>query len=300
MTTPALGYIPPMTKGITDDPDYIIPLLEMLEEEEVESIWTVEHVVMADQYEPLYPYSADGRAPTAPDTLMPDPLEWLAFAAARTEKIRLGTAVVIASQHSAAILAKRVATLDALSRGRVRLGVGIGWQREEYEAIGVPYRDRGRRLDETIEAMRVLWREDFATYQGKHVTFEKVHMDAKPANGENVPILIGGSSEFAARRAGRLGDGWYPYVISPEAFAEGVETIERTATGAGRDPKDVELTIWPASFDFTRTMDVPFVRSYVDAGASRVMISQGEAQALDIEGQRAFVRRYQDEVLSKL
>ena len=125
-------------------------------------------------------------------------------------------------------------------------------------------------------------------------------MDAKPANGENVPILIGGSSEFAARRAGRLGDGWYPYVISPEAFAEGVETIERTATGAGRDPKDVELTIWPASFDFTRTMDVPFVRSYVDAGASRVMISQGEAQALDIEGQRAFVRRYQDEVLSKL
>lgn len=300
MTTPALGYIPPMTKGITDDPDYIIPLLEMLEEEEVESIWTVEHVVMADQYEPLYPYSADGRAPTAPDTLMPDPLEWLAFAAARTEKIRLGTAVVIASQHSAAILAKRVATLDALSRGRVRLGVGIGWQREEYEAIGVPYRDRGRRLDETIEAMRVLWREDFATYQGKHVTFEKVHMDAKPANGENVPILIGGSSEFAARRAGRLGDGWYPYVISPEAFAEGVETIERTATGAGRDPKDVELTIWPASFDFTRTMDVPFVRSYVDAGAIRVMISQGEAQALDIEGQRAFVRRYQDEVLSKL
>ena len=117
MTTPALGYIPPMTKGITDDPDYIIPLLEMLEEEEVESIWTVEHVVMADQYEPLYPYSADGRAPTAPDTLMPDPLEWLAFAAARTEKIRLGTAVVIASQHSAAILAKRVATLDAVPKG---------------------------------------------------------------------------------------------------------------------------------------------------------------------------------------
>ena len=207
MTTPALGYIPPMTKGITDDPAYVIPLVEMLEEEGIESIWTVEHVIMADQYEPLYPYSEDGKAPTAPDTLMPDPLEWLAFAAARTEKLRLGTAVVIASQHSAAILAKRVATLDALSQGRVRLGVGIGWQREEYEAIGVPYRDRGRRLDETIEAMRTLWREDFATYQGKHVAFENVHMDAKPANGETVPILIGGSSEFAARRAGRLGDG---------------------------------------------------------------------------------------------
>ena len=105
MTTPALGYIPPMTKGITDNPAYVISLVEMLEEEGIESIWTVEHVIMADQYEPLYPYSEDGKAPTAPDTLMPDPLEWLAFAAARTEKLRLGTAVVIASQHSAAILA---------------------------------------------------------------------------------------------------------------------------------------------------------------------------------------------------
>ena len=295
-----LGYIPPMTKGLTDDPAYVIQLVEMLEEAGVDTVWTVEHVIMADDYEPLYPYSDDGMAPTAPDTLMPDPLEWLAFAAARTEKLRLGTAVVIASQHSAAILAKRVATLDALSQGRVRLGVGIGWQREEYEAIGVPYRDRGRRLDETIEAMRTLWREDFATYQGKHVAFENVHMDAKPANGETVPILIGGSSEFAARRAGRLGDGWYPYVISPEAFAEGVETIARSANDAGRDPADVELTIWPASFDFTRTMDVPFVQSYVDAGASRVMISQGESQAVDLEGQRGFIRRYQDEVLAKL
>ena len=300
MSTPALGYIPPMTKGITDDPGYVIPLVEMLEDAGIEIVWTVEHVIMAEHYEPLYPYSDDGKAPTAPDTLMPDPLEWLAFAAARTDRLRLGTAVVIASQHSAAILAKRVATLDALSRGRVRLGVGIGWQREEYEAIGVPYRDRGRRLDETIEAMRTLWREDVATYQGRHVTFENVHMDAKPANGESVPILIGGSSEFAARRAGRLGDGWYPFVISPEAFAEGVETISKTASDAGRDLAEIELTIWPASYDFMRTMDVEFVRSYTDAGASRVVISQGEAQTIEIDGQRDFIRRYQDEVLAKL
>ncbi len=295
-----LGYIPPMTKGLTDDPAYVTPLVEMLDEVGVEIVWTVEHVIMADDYEPLYPYSPDGRAPTAPDTLMPDPLEWLAFAAARTDRLKLGTAVMIASQHSAAILAKRVATLDALSRGRVRLGVGIGWQREEYEAIGVPYRDRGRRLDETIEAMRVLWRETSATYHGKHVRFENVHMDAKPANGVDVPILIGGSSEHAARRAGRLGDGWYPYVISPADFAKGVETIASAAREAGRDPSAVELSIWPASFDFTRTMDLEFVRSYVDAGASRIVTSQGEAQATDIAGQRDFIRRYQDEIVAKL
>lgn len=295
-----LGYIPPMTKGITDDPGYVIPLVEMLDEVGIEIVWTVEHVIMAAEYEPLYPYSKDGKAPTAPDTLMPDPLEWLAFAAARTDRLNLGTGVIVASQHSAAILAKRVATLDALSGGRVRLGVGIGWQREEYEAIGVPYRDRGRRLDETIESMRLLWKEDLATYHGRHVNFDKVHMDAKPANGVDVPILIGGSSEHAARRAGRLGNGWYPYVISPDDFETGIETVAAAAKAAGRDPAEVELSIWPASYDFTRTFDFGFVSRYTDAGAARVVISQGESQTVDIAGQRDFIRRYQDEILAKL
>ena len=295
-----LGYIPPMTKGLTLDRGYVIRLVEMLEQQNVESIWTVEHVVMAKNYDPLYPYSKDGMAPTAPDTLMPDPLEWHAFAAARTDRINLGTSVVVASQHSAAILAKRVATLDALSGGRLRLGVGIGWQREEYEACGVPYRDRGRRLDETIEAMRVLWRDEWATYRGKHVDFEDVHMDAKPFRPEGVPILIGGSTEVAAQRAGRLGDGWYPYVISPEDFGRGVETVRATAKAAGRDPGKIGITIWPASFDFTKTFDLAFVKSYVDRGADRVVISQGESMTTDIQGQRDFIRKYQDQILAKL
>ena len=295
-----LGFIPHMTKSLTLDRRYVIPYVEMLEEQGVESVWTVEHVIMARNYAPLYPYSKDGMAPTAPDTLMPDPLEWLAFAAARTERLRLGTSVVIASQHSAAILAKRVATLDSLSNGRLRLGVGIGWQREEYEAVGVPYRDRGRRLDETIEAMRILWRDEWATYRGKHVQFENVHMDARPFDGTSVPILIGGSTEVAAARAGRLGDGWYPYVISPEEFAKGAETIRRTARECGRDPGRIELTIWPASFDFTKTFDLDFVKRYVESGAKRVVVSAGESQTTDIQGQRDFIRRYQDQVLAKL
>ncbi len=295
-----LGYIPPMMKALTLDRDYVIRLVEMLERQHVESVWTVEHVIMARNYEPLYPYSKDGMAPTAPDTLMPDPLEWLAFAAARTERINLGTSVVIASQHSAAILAKRVATLDALSGGRLRLGVGIGWQREEYAAIGVPYSDRGRRLDETIEAMRILWRDEWATYHGKHVQFENVHMDTKPFSKEGVPILIGGSTEHAASRAGRLGDGWYPYVISAEDFGKGIETIRKSAKEAGRDANKVELTIWPASFDFTKTFDLGFVKSYVERGAHRVVVSQGESMTTDIDGQRDFIRRYQDEILAKL
>jgi probable F420-dependent oxidoreductase len=295
-----LGYLPPMTKGITTNPHYVIPLLEMLEGAGVESVWTVEHVVVADDYEPLYPYSEDGRMPAGPKTQMPDPLEWLAFAAARTDRLRLGTSVLIASQHSAVILAKRVATLDALSGGRLTLGVGIGWQKEEYEAIGVPYRDRGRRLDECIESMRMLWTEELATYHGRHVDFEAIHLDTRPAQANGVPIVIGGSSNFAARRAGRLGDGFYPYVISPVDYAARLETLRASAREAGRDPRQIELSIWPGSYAFDRTFDVEFVREYKDIGLDRVVVSAGEAQTIDIEEQRDFIHRYQDEVLARL
>ena len=102
------------------------------------------------------------------------------------------------------------------------------------------------------------------------------------------------------RRAGRLGNGWYPYVISPDDFEKGVETIAASAKQAGRDPSEIELSIWPASYDFTRTFDHAFVSRYTDAGAARVVISQGESQTIDIAGQRDFIRRYQDEILAKL
>ncbi|MBW1883361.1 MAG: LLM class F420-dependent oxidoreductase [Deltaproteobacteria bacterium] len=295
-----LGYLPPMTKGFTTDPNYVIPLVEMLEEVGIESVWGVEHVIMAENYEPLYPYSADGMAPTAPDTLMPDPLEWLAFVAARTQKMRLATSVVIASQHNSVVLAKRVATLDALSGGRLTLGVGLGWQREEYEAVGVPYRDRGRRLDECIDSMRILWEDDVATFHGRHFNFDKIILDTKPAQAEGVPIVIGGSSEFAAKRAGRRGDGFYPYVISPSEYADRIETMRAAALEAKRDPNRSELSVWPGSYDFTRTFDVDFVREYRDVGVERVVVSTVESQTLEIDKQRDFLRRYQDEVLARL
>lgn len=295
-----LGYLPPMTKGFTTDPGYVIPLVEMLEEVGVESVWAVEHVIMAESYEPLYPYSPDGKAPTAPDTLMPDPLEWLSFVAARTEKMRLGTSVLIASQHNSVVLAKRVATLDALSGGRLTLGVGIGWQREEYEAVGVPYRDRGRRLDECIDSMRILWQDGVSTFHGRHFNFDNIHMDTKPAQAGGVPIVIGGSTDFAARRAGLRGDGFYPYVISPEQYEERIITLRAAAREADRDPDAIELSVWPGSYDFTRTFDVDFVRQYQSLGIHRVVVSMVECQSLDIDEQRDFLRRYQDEVLAKL
>ena len=295
-----LGLIPPMVRSVVTSADYVTALGALLEECGVESVWAVEHVVVAEDYEPLYPYAADGRMPAPPGVVMPDPLEWLSFVAAGTRELRLGTSVVIAAQHSAAILAKRVATLDALSGGRVRLGVGLGWQKEEYAAIGVPYRDRGRRLDENIEAMRALWGPGPSSYAGRHVAFERVHCDPKPARPEGVPILIGGSSEAAARRAGRLGNGFFPYVISPEDFASRLETLRAAAREAGRDPEAVELTVWPGSWDFSRGFDPDLARQYVDQGVSRLVISALEGDGIDLEAIRRLIGTYQDEVISKL
>jgi len=295
-----LGIIPPMIRGKTSDPRWVTELVEMVERAGVESIWGVEHVIVAEDYKPLYPYSADGRMPGDGQTVMPDPLEWLSFAAAKTTRLRLGTSVIVASQHSAAILAKRAATLDALSGGRFMLGVGLGWQKEEYEAIGVPYQDRGRRLDECIEAMKVLWSEHPATYHGKHVRFTRVHCNTDLVTKGGPPVLIGGSTAFAARRAGRLGDGFFPYVISPEDFALRVGEIRAAAREVGRDPAKIELTIWPGSFDFKRTFDVGLVRAYTQQGVSRLIVSGLEGGSAELPAIRDFVKRYQQEVMGKL
>ncbi len=295
-----LGVIPFCEKGLSTDPRWCADFVRMLEDEGVESVWMPEHVVMAQDYEPRYEYSADGRAPVAPDTQMPDPLEWLSFAAAWTSTLRLGTSVLIGPQHSAAMLAKRLATLDALSGGRLEAGIGIGWQKEEYEAVGVPYADRGRRLDETIDAIRCLWRDDPATFEGRHVRFERVYCDTKPAQAGGVPFLIGGSSEAAARRAGQRGDGFFPYVISPAEVAERMQTAHDTARRAERDPGRLSLTIWPASYRPGSTFDLDLAREYAAAGTTRLIVSANEAEGKRLDDLRRLVVEYQSRIIAAL
>ncbi len=298
-----LGFLPPFLRPTITSGEWVARLAETLEEGGVESVWAVEHVVIAEDYEPLYPYSDDGRIPggPGPDTVLPDPLEWLTYVAARSSTLRLGTAVVVASQHSAAILAKRAATLDALSGGRLLLGVGLGWQKEEYAAIGVPFRDRGRRLDETIEAMRALWGPGAASYQGRYVQFTRVHSDPKPAQTAGIPIHIGGSSDFAARRAGRLGNGFYPFVISPEDLALRMETLRTAAREAGRDPEEIELTVWPGSWDATRGLDLDLVRQYAELGVSRLIVAAHEGGGgTDLDDIRKLIDTYQEQIIARL
>jgi probable F420-dependent oxidoreductase len=206
-----------------------------------ESLWTVEHVIFPEGYASQYPYSPDGKMPMGAATPLPDPLIWLAYLASATTTLRLGTGILILPQRNPVVLAKEVATLDFLSGGRVELGIGVGWLREEFDALGIPWEHRGARTDDHIGALRALWASDRAAYDGPYVSFTDVSSNPKPVNG-TIPITVGGHSVAAAKRAGRLGDGFFPGKGSTAELAELIDIARQTASDAGRDPAAIEVT----------------------------------------------------------
>lgn len=219
----------------------VVEISTLAERVGFESIWTVEHVIWPSTYSSTYPYAEDGRMPGTTSTPLPDPLIWLSFAAANTSTIRLATGILILPQRNPVVLAKAVATLDALSGGRLDLGIGVGWLEEEFDALGVPFAERGRRTDDYVAAMRALWASDDASHDGPFASFRNVSSNPKPSRG-SVPIVVGGHTRAAARRAGRLGDGFFPGKGSPAELAELFDVTRQSAADAGRDPAAIELT----------------------------------------------------------
>lgn len=206
-----------------------------------DSIWTVEHVVVPQGYQSRYPYSPTGRMGSGlEDFPIPDPLIWLAYIASATRTIKLGTAILILPQRNPVITAKAVATLDHMAGGRrVLLGIGVGWLAEEFATLGVPFEDRGARADDYVGAMRALWSQECASYHGRFVSFDDVFCRPLPPD-RRIPIVVGGDTPAAARRAGRLGDGYFPARGAPgELFDE----MRRAAESAGRDPGGIEITV---------------------------------------------------------
>ena len=227
--------------GPFSEPHAAVQCAQAAEAAGFESIWTVEHTVVPVGYAPAYPYNASGRMPGPDDAPIPDPIVWLSFVAAATTTIRLGTGVLILPQRNPVVLAKALATLDHLSGGRMLLGAGVGWLKEEFDAIGIPFAERGHRADEAIALMRALWREDRASYAGRFNSFEDCICRPQPANGA-IPIHIGGHTEAAARRAGRIGDGFFPAAGDREQLADAFELVRSTAEACGRDPSAIELS----------------------------------------------------------
>jgi probable F420-dependent oxidoreductase len=230
------------------EPDRAVAMALAAEAAGFESLWCPEHVVVAigDNVTP-YGGSPDGKM----DRLwrrggIPDPLLWLAFVAARTTTINLGTNVVILPEHQPAVFAKSVATLDSLSGGRVQLGIGVGELPEEYAAVGMEFTNRGKRMDEYIEAIRALWQQEVATYHGTYVNFDDVRCDPSPVHG-TVPLHVGGASPAAIRRAARYGDGYFPWVGPGldlfETLGTIIPAVREEAERLGRDPRSIEMTV---------------------------------------------------------
>jgi len=215
-----------------------IGLATAAEKAGIDSLWAVEHVVYPDDYGSTYPYDDSGRMTMAPDTDLTDPLIWLTWVGAHTSTIRLATGILILPERNPVVLAKQLGTMDSLTGGRVDLGIGAGWLREEFDAIGVPWERRGARTDEYVTAMRTLWAGDSASFDGEFVSFSGVSSNPKPANG-SVPIVVGGHSDAAARRAGRLGDGFWPAKGDLDHL---LDVMRREAEAHDRDPDDIEVT----------------------------------------------------------
>ncbi len=253
------------------DPDAIIAFARHAEECGFESFYLPEHVA-------LYPGATLSGVAIEPSRPIVDPLECLAFVAAATERILLGAGVLQLPYHHPVMLAKRLATIDVLSRGRMRLlTVGLGALPGEAQAAGVDFATRGRRADEAIDVLRLLWAgsEEGASFDGEFYSFADLCSFPKPYNALTLPIHVGGSTRAAARRAGLRGDGYFPGgTIGARERASQIELMRKTATEAGRDPESLEYTRW-GSID----MSVEDVEARAVSGTTRLVIGSG---ALDL------------------
>src|SRR5689334_13181824 len=236
------------TSGAAADPAALRGLAQAAEGLGFGSLWVSDHVVIPARIESAYPYSPDGRFHLGPTGPYFEPLTALTYLAAATDRIRLGTHVLILPYRNPVVMAKEIATLDVLSGGRVDLGIGVGWMREEFEALGYDYFDRrGAVTDEQVRAMKALWTEDVAAFEGEFFRFQPVGAHPHPIQRPHPPIWVGGHTRPAIRRAARLGDGWLPIGarppanLPPDEIAAGRRRLLEEAIKAGRDGSTIRI-----------------------------------------------------------
>lgn len=247
MTQPQLSMA--LTSFAAEDPGDWEPLLQqaqVLDRAGFDRLVLSDHVVFGERLEeygrPEIGGQAGGKQPTGPDGHWLEPLSTLAVIAGRTSRIRLGTNILIAALRRPAVLAKTAATIDVLSGGRLDLGVGVGWQREEYEAAGLPFEGRGKLLDETLRVCRTLWTETTAAYRSPSLSFERIHMMPKPRQAGGVPIWVSGTvNPNVARRLAEFGSGWIPWGEAAADPVNGIRQMGALLSDLGRDIGELQV-----------------------------------------------------------
>ncbi|MGI9597718.1 MAG: LLM class F420-dependent oxidoreductase [Acidimicrobiales bacterium] len=282
--------IVPINAGPFLDPGRLVEMARLAEELGYESMWTFEHVIVPEHYQSRYPYRPTGKLAVDGDAHFVDPLIALSFVAAATDRIRLGTGVNILTQTNPLYLAKQASSIDHLSNGRMMLGLGVGWLREEFEALGVPFEQRGARADEYIDAMRKAWSGQTVEHGGQFLHWHGFKMLPRPVQRPGVPIVVGGTTDAAIRRVVTRGDGWYVIHKDLDHFKDNIERLRRECDAQGRDPEELELTAyWNHHREGLEGLDV-----YREHGVGRVLVNLA---ALRMGPADEAARRFADEVL---
>jgi probable F420-dependent oxidoreductase len=269
--------------GPCADPDGAIAVARAAEEAGFESLWTGEHVVLPD---PRVPPS-----PAPPHFPMLEPPVALAYVAAATERVRLGTGIIILPQRNPLVLAKALASVDVVSKGRLEFGIGVGYLEPEFRALGVPFAEKGARTDEYIEAMLALWTMERPAYRGRFVSFEGIDARPRPVQKPHPPLVIGGMSAGAFRRAVTRGNGWYGFALDLPGTRRCLQGLERAAREVTRPASlgSLEISVTPAV-----ALDRDSARRFADLGVHRLIPLSTERTAQGIVDQ---VRKTAEELI---
>ena len=263
---------------------------KLAEELGFESVWTFEHVIVPLDYDSKYPYNPSGKMGAPPETNFVDPLIALTAIAASTSKIRLGTGVNILSQTNPLLMAKQVASIDFLSGGRMMLGVGIGWLREEFDAMGVPFERRGARFDDYVQAMRKVWSGETVEHESEFLSWHGFKSYPVPVQ-KPLPVIMGGDKGKIYERIARYGDGWYVPAGDPGELTVKLAELKNVCQQVGRDFSEIEIScMWPGMGG------IESVKALEAAGVHRAVIP---AMIFGADPAGA-MRRLSEDVITKL
>jgi len=270
-----VGLIP-VNVGVSSV-DNIVRFAKKAEEIGFESLWTFEHVIVPEDYKSKYPYSPSGKMGAEPDTNFIDPLIALATVAAHTKTVKLATGVNILPQANPLLLAKQAASLDFVSKGRFMLGIGIGWLREEFDAMGTPFERRGARFDDYLKAMRAVWSGETVDHESDFLTWKGFKSYPTPSN---LPIIIGGSKGKAFIRTAQHGDGYFAPGAGVDAIKDLIAQLKSACDEVGRDIDEIEITaMWMGLAEGAES-----VAKYADLGVDRLVVPLPALGQNPIEG----------------